>query len=126
MNHGVGNAIDRFGAGGLEHVAGFVHGMRHEQQAGKARGHQQRPRRIAIRRIADFPRLVEFQRSARAGGLKLIIVGRVLAVDGVAAAVQYELRNGFLARQVGKLVEIFLNIFSRADQGVERGEASAA
>ena len=30
------------------------------------------------------------------------------------------LRHGFLAGQVGKLVEIFLNMFSRAHQGIER------
>src|ERR1700684_2548455 len=93
--------------------------MRDEQKAGEAGGHEQRPGRIAIRGIARLTRLVEFQRSARAAGLKLIVVGRVLPVDGVAASIQYNLRDGFFARQVGKLVEILLNIFSREDQRIE-------
>jgi hypothetical protein len=50
----------------------------------------------------------------------LIIVGGVLSIDGVAAPIQYVLRDGLLAGQVGKLVEIFLDVFSRARQGVER------
>src|SRR4029077_20599813 len=54
-------------------------------------------------------------------GFKLIIVGGVLAVEGVAAVVQNDLGDGLLASEIGKLFKIILNIFSGADQGIERG-----
>ena len=123
MNHGVRDSLDRFRAAGLEHVAGFVHGMRHQKQAGKTRGHEQRPGRITIGRIANCPRLVKFHAAAGVAGLKLIIEGGIFTVDGVPAAVQHELRDRLFAGQVGILIKIFLNIFSSLDQGIERGRS---
>src|SRR5258708_33014656 len=70
--------------------------------------------------ILGFAGLVKFNRSARGGGFKLIIVGGVLPVEGVAAVVENDLGDGFLASKVGKLFKIVLHIFSGADQGVER------
>ena len=95
--------------------------MRHQQQAGKAGGHQQRARRIAKGGTARRPRLRKFPVAVLFGGFKLIIVGRVLPVDGSAASVQDQLRDRFLAGQVGKLIEIFLHLLARARQDVERG-----
>src|SRR6266851_9967470 len=99
-NPGVGNAADGFRAGGLEHVAGFVHGMGHQEQASKAGGHEQGASRIAKGGIVGFASLVKFNGSAGGGGFKLIIVGGVLAVEGVAAVVQNDLGDGFLASKV--------------------------
>src|ERR1700674_2224636 len=98
--------------------------MRHEEQAGKAGGHEQRSSRIAKRGIAGFARVSKFQRPARAGRFKLIVVGGVFTVDGVTAVVQYDLRDGLFARQIGKLFEIFLNVFSSEYQGIQRGGGS--
>ncbi len=94
--------------------------MRHQKQAGKAGGHQQCPSRIAKGGIVRLPRLIKLPFAVLVAGLKLIIVAGGFPIDRSAACVQYELRNGLFAGQVGKLFEIFLNVFSHARQDIDR------